>query len=204
MRQKVLSFARVFGTETDVRLHMGFLVDTSAVSLVGDVPCSGKWSASHSRAPASSACGGGPCDWGTSEQDRGIVRPSTDGRTSTLRMISRAPSAHALQSLLGRLGNVIGNRVLRSGQRVLGGLILSTLLAACGTARSNLVSRSTFDLSCPAEQITVTVLEGSDSCLGGIDACGRVAGVRGCGQQATYVNVRGTWVQNSGAPASPR
>ncbi len=53
------------------------------------------------------------------------------------------------------------------------------------------------DLSCPAEQINVTVLEGSDTCLGGIDTCGRVAGVEACGRKATYVNVKGTWIQNT-------
>ncbi len=76
-------------------------------------------------------------------------------------------------------------------------LVLVLFVIGCAANKSNLVTRSSYDLNCPVEQLKVTVLEGSDTCLGGIDTCGKVAGVQGCERKATYVNARGTWVQNT-------
>lgn len=79
-----------------------------------------------------------------------------------------------------------------------GALVLAALLA-CGATEDQLRTRSAFDLNCPAEQLSITFIDGM------------TRGVTGCGQRVTYVQVCDgppslgrscTWVLNTeGRPA---
>ena len=76
-------------------------------------------------------------------------------------------------------------------------------LAAClATADHNqLTRRAQFDMNCPSDRLTFTQIDD------------KTVGVRGCGQQATYVEscdgprdkalTECTWVRNSGDPLPP-
>ncbi len=79
---------------------------------------------------------------------------------------------------------------------VIGGLGLpacATVTAESAFAREGL-ARAAFDLQCPAEQVTSTVLTRND----GLGCLGSVMGVRGCGKQTTYVcNDSQTWVRDA-------
>lgn len=82
--------------------------------------------------------------------------------------------------------------------RVLGTLMALSFLLCTGcfrqarrdTATGNLLSRASFDMNCPREELDVTVL--SQSSLNVLNT----AGVRGCGQQAVYIrrNDHTNWV----------
>ena len=83
------------------------------------------------------------------------------------------------------------------------------LIALCscvahGTANSSFKSdglpRAVFDLNCPAEKISITVLKDTaDGMIGGsrADLGGSSVGVQGCDQRATYVYNGEAWVLNS-------
>lgn len=74
----------------------------------------------------------------------------------------------------------------------LGGISVITLMG-CGATEEQLRSRAAFDLNCPEDRINVVEIDN------------RTRGVRGCNQQATYVescqgpdgNLNCTWVLNS-------
>jgi hypothetical protein len=60
-------------------------------------------------------------------------------------------------------------------RRVLFISLLAFGVLGCGPSQSQLTRRASFDLSCPETQLQVTKIDKS------------TRGVRGCGQQATYV-----------------
>jgi len=74
-------------------------------------------------------------------------------------------------------------------------VLAAVVAAGCGSAAKThgdtLRSRASFDMRCPAPQLTIT------------DIDLQTAGVEGCGQRGTYI-FNGTWVLNSpGADPAP-
>ena len=58
------------------------------------------------------------------------------------------------------------------------------------------LKRAAFELGCPADQLTMTVLERND----GLGCAGSQMGVSGCGKKAVYVCDRSqNWINNTGA-----
>jgi len=82
-------------------------------------------------------------------------------------------------------------------------LFASLLLTATGcvvTAESSFkdkaLDRVSFELSCPKEQIGMTVLHRND----GFGCAGSTMGVEGCGKKAIYVCTRSQeWINNTAA-----
>jgi hypothetical protein len=74
--------------------------------------------------------------------------------------------------------------------KVFGLISIALVLSSCGPSMSQLKKRASFDMGCPAEQLTTTPLGGSST------------GVTGCGKQITYVYISGSgWLQNSDTAA---
>ena len=84
--------------------------------------------------------------------------------------------------------------------RILVPLVL--LLTGCVTSngmKNEVLKRAVFDLDCPAEKVAVLEIEGPTNLYTGKQG---TWGARGCGRQATYVQVNGSEniVMNSAAP----
>ena len=86
---------------------------------------------------------------------------------------------------------------MRPGRSLTLALALSALVVACGhnkRATKTVTSRAAFELSCPEEELQLTVLE-SD----GPRKLAKQIGVEGCGQKMVYVYFTSTdtWIANS-------
>ena len=64
-------------------------------------------------------------------------------------------------------------------------LVLLVLEVNCGPSMNSLKKRASFDMKCSSEKLEIIRIDYN------------TRGVRGCGQQATYVRINGTWVLNN-------
>lgn len=79
-------------------------------------------------------------------------------------------------------------------------IILLVGLTSCVTAEGSFkdkgMSSAAFEMSCPAEELEVTVL---DERVSGMACFGSKVGVSGCGKKAVYICAEGnTWLNNTG------
>jgi hypothetical protein len=61
-------------------------------------------------------------------------------------------------------------------------------------------ARASFELKCPPEQLTLTVLASH----GGLTDTAKQIGVTGCDHRLVYVNNMGSWVLNSSDETAPK